>query len=170
MNCAGFRRTSSGLWRQKYRSHPFPSASRTAWLMHAATSRTRRYRSSCVRQSKNQSLKPISPIAYEAVKQLEALFEIERRIAGKTQEERLVVRQQESLPLMIHVRSLSATTLDLPARRSCKCYDYLLKRWDGFLLFLHGRSVSPTSVMRGHLVMPWLFSSILLGMGSDYPS
>ncbi len=43
---------------------------------------------------------PISPIALEAVRRLDALFEIERAINGKAATERRTVRQEKSKPLL----------------------------------------------------------------------
>ncbi len=48
--------------------------------------------------------KPISPIALEAVRRLDALFVIEREINGLTAAERLSVRQQKSKPLFDRTR------------------------------------------------------------------
>ena len=44
--------------------------------------------------------RPVSPIALEAVRRLDALFEIERQINGLSAAERLAVRQEKSKPLL----------------------------------------------------------------------
>lgn len=44
--------------------------------------------------------KPISPIALEAVRRVDALFEIERAINGRSADERRAVRQERSKPLL----------------------------------------------------------------------
>ncbi|MER9946206.1 transposase [Mesorhizobium sp. M0092] len=44
--------------------------------------------------------KPISPIALEAVRRLDALFEIEHAINGRSAAERYAVRQEKSKPLL----------------------------------------------------------------------
>jgi transposase len=44
--------------------------------------------------------KPVSPIALEAVRRLDALFEIERAINGRGPDERRAVRQEKSKPLL----------------------------------------------------------------------
>ena len=89
-------------------------------------------------RAKNISLKPISPIAYEAVKQLDTLFEIERRIAGKKPEERMAKRQQESLPLMVAFESYLREQRAKMSKHAdpAQAIDYMLKRWDGFTRFL----------------------------------
>src|ERR1700749_633661 len=44
--------------------------------------------------------KPVSPIALEAVRRLDALFELERAINGRSADERRAVRQERSKPLL----------------------------------------------------------------------
>ena len=43
---------------------------------------------------------PISPLALEAVKRIDVLFDIERTINGETAERRLAVRRERSAPLV----------------------------------------------------------------------
>lgn len=43
---------------------------------------------------------PISPVALEAVKRIDGLFDIEREINGLTADQRLERRHKESLPLV----------------------------------------------------------------------
>jgi hypothetical protein len=43
---------------------------------------------------------PLSPIAIEVVRRIDALFAIERSISSKSPEERLAVRRAESRPLV----------------------------------------------------------------------
>jgi hypothetical protein len=54
----------------------------------------------------------LSPIAIEIVRRIDALFEIERSINGKSAEERLAVRQMLSRPLVddLHVYMRSTTS------------------------------------------------------------
>jgi hypothetical protein len=47
---------------------------------------------------------PLSPIAIEVVRRIDALFEIERSINGRSAEERLQVRQKLSRPLVEELR------------------------------------------------------------------
>ncbi|MFK4537951.1 hypothetical protein ABIA00_006134 [Bradyrhizobium ottawaense] len=44
--------------------------------------------------------KPVSPIALEAVRRLDAMFEIERAINGHSADQRRAVRQKQSKPLL----------------------------------------------------------------------
>ncbi len=48
---------------------------------------------------------PISPIAPEAVKRIDALFDIEREINGLSAAERLAARRERSAPLVAAVES-----------------------------------------------------------------
>ena len=81
---------------------------------------------------------PMSPIAIEVVRRIDALFEIERSINGKSAEERLAVRRTLSRPL---VDDLHAYMREQAARLSrshdlVKAFNYILKRWASFTLFL----------------------------------
>src|SRR5580658_1153133 len=81
---------------------------------------------------------PLSPIAVEVVRRIDALFAIERSINGKSPEERLAVRRAVSRPL---VDDLMTTMREQAARLSrghdlAKAIQYMLKRWSAFTLFL----------------------------------
>jgi len=80
----------------------------------------------------------LSPIAIEVVRRIDALFDIERPINGKSAEERRAVRQERSKPL---VEELQVYMREQRARLSrghdlAKAIDYILKRWAAFTLFL----------------------------------
>ena len=80
----------------------------------------------------------ISPIALEAVKRIDALFDIERGINGQSAEERLRVRKEQSAPL---VAALEAWLREQRSRLSTASsvagpIDYMLRRWDRFARFL----------------------------------
>ena len=81
---------------------------------------------------------PLSPIAVEVVRRIDALFEIERSIIGKSAQERLQVRQTLSRPL---VEDLQVYMKEQIAKLSqgndlAKAFNYVLKRWASFTLFL----------------------------------
>jgi transposase len=81
---------------------------------------------------------PLSPIAIEVVRRIDALFEIERTINGKSAAERLTVRQKLSQPL---VKDLQVYLREQLAKFSrghdlAKAINYILKRWPAFTLFL----------------------------------
>jgi transposase len=80
----------------------------------------------------------VSPIALEAVKRIDALFDIERAINGRSAAERLAVRQQHSAPLVADLHDwLRAERSKLPRGTGVAVpIDYMLKRWAGFATFL----------------------------------
>ena len=76
--------------------------------------------------------------ALEAVRRIDALFEIERAINGQSAEQRRAVRQELSAPL---VDDLQAWMREQRAKLSrgnevAKAMDYMLKRWSAFTRFL----------------------------------
>jgi transposase len=81
---------------------------------------------------------PLSPIAMEVVRRIDALFEIERTINGKSPDERKAVRQALSAPL---VADLQVYMREQCAKLSrghdlAKAMNYMLKRWASFARFL----------------------------------
>jgi transposase len=90
------------------------------------------------KKSRGEKTGQIYPIALEAVQRLDALFEIERTINGKTAEERLAVRQALSAPLMAELHTwLTAQSAKLSRHHDlAKAINYMLRRWDGFSRFL----------------------------------
>jgi transposase len=94
-----------------------------------------------------KSEKPLSPIALEAVRRIDALFEIERGINGLSAEARSSVRRQYSAPL---VEDLHGWLKEQRARLSrshdlAKAIDYMLKRWESFTRFLEDGCVCLTN-------------------------
>jgi transposase len=80
----------------------------------------------------------LSPIAVEAVKQIDAIFAIEREINGLSADQRLAVRVARVKKL---VDDLHEWMKEQRARISskialAKAMDYMLKRWDSFTRFL----------------------------------
>jgi transposase len=109
----------------------------------------------------------ISPLALEAVRRIDALFDIERGINGLKPEERLAVRQERSAPL---VADLEAWMRGHRARMSrhadvAEAMDYVLKRWTGFTRFLEDGQICLTNnaaerALRGIALgrKSWLFA------------
>ena len=109
----------------------------------------------------------ISPIALEAVKRIDALFDIERAINGLSIEERLRVRQDQSKQL---VDALEAWLREERSRLSRSAsvsgpIDYMLKRWDRFARFLTDGRICMTNnaaerALRGFALgrKSWLFA------------
>jgi hypothetical protein len=90
------------------------------------------------RKAQGKATVVISPLALEAVRRIDALFDIERAINGESAERRRVVRQELSAPL---VADLEVWLREQRAKLSrgndlAKAMDYLLKRWPAFTRFL----------------------------------
>ena len=81
---------------------------------------------------------PLSPIAIEVVRRIDALFEIERAINGKSAAERLTVRRKLSRPLIEALQAYLHEQLVKLSRGHdlAKAINYILKRWPAFTLFL----------------------------------
>lgn len=87
---------------------------------------------------------PLSPIAVEVVRRIDALFEIERSINGRSAEERVQVRQTLSRPLIDDLQVYTREQLAKLSRGHdlAKAFNYILKRWTSFTLFLGDGRVS----------------------------
>jgi len=73
----------------------------------------------------------------EAVKRIDALFDIEREINGLTSEQRLAVREERSVPIVPRFEEwMRAERARLSRHASvAKAMDYMLKRWPAFTPF-----------------------------------
>ncbi|WFU56835.1 IS66 family transposase [Bradyrhizobium pachyrhizi] len=82
--------------------------------------------------------KPVSPIALEAVRRLDALFEIERAINGRGTDERRAVCQEQSKSLLEDMHAWLLRERETLSRSSevLKPMNYMLRCWDGFARFL----------------------------------
>ncbi len=109
----------------------------------------------------------ISPIALEAVKRIDALFDIERDINGLSAAERVAVRQEKSAPLLVDLEKwLREERARLSRSASvAKPIDYLLKRWDAFARFAEDGRICLTNnaaerALRGLALgrRSWLFA------------
>jgi transposase len=80
---------------------------------------------------------PISPIAFEAVKRIDLLFDIERDINGLAAEQRLAVRAERSAPLVAELEEWMRGERAKLSRHApvAQAIDYMLKRWKGFTHF-----------------------------------
>jgi len=90
------------------------------------------------RKAQSKSPLVISPLALEAVRRIDALFEIERAINGKSAAERRAVRQELSQPLIADLEVWMREARAKLSRSSdvAKAMDYMLKRWPAFTRFL----------------------------------
>jgi transposase len=110
---------------------------------------------------------PISPMALEAVKRIDALFDIEREINGLAAEQRLERRRQDSQPLAEELHNWLQSERAKLSRGSpvAEAIDYMLKRWDGFTSFLDDGRICLTNnaaerALRGFALgrKSWLFA------------
>lgn len=110
---------------------------------------------------------PISPVALEAVKRIDALFDIERDINGLSAIERMAQRQQRSQPLVdaLHVWLQSERSKLSRSSPVAEPIDYMLKRWNGFITFLDDGRICLTNnaaerALRGFALgrKAWLFA------------
>lgn len=90
------------------------------------------------RKAESKAPAPISPLALEVVRRIDALFEIERTINGRSADERRAVRQEMSRPLVADLEAwMRAERPKLPRGNDvAKAMDYMLKRWPAFTRFL----------------------------------
>jgi len=109
----------------------------------------------------------VAPLAFEAVKRIDAIFAIEREINGVAAPQRLAIRQERSVPL---VRDLEGWMRAERVRLSrhadvAKAMDYMLKRWAAFTRFLDDGRICLTNnaaerALRGIALgrKAWLFA------------
>jgi transposase len=90
------------------------------------------------KKSRGERTGLIYPLALDAVQRLDALFDIEREINGMTADERLVVRQERSAPLIDDLHAwLTAQRAKLSRNHDlAKAINYMLRRWEAFTRFL----------------------------------
>jgi transposase len=90
---------------------------------------------------------PISPLAFEAVKRIDTLFDIEREINGLPPEQRLAVRTERSAPLVTALEQWMRAERARLSRHApvAKALDYMLKRWPAFTAFLHDGRICLTN-------------------------
>jgi transposase len=110
---------------------------------------------------------PISPIALEAVKRIDVLFDIEREINGLSAEARLAVRQERSKPLIVDLEKWMRGERARLSRSApvAKALDYMLPRWPAFSAFLDDGKICLTNnaaerALRGLALgrKSWLFA------------
>jgi transposase len=90
------------------------------------------------REAQGKKPVPISPLALEAVRRIDALFEIERGINGQDADRRKAVRQELSAPLVADLEGWMRAERATLSRHNdvAKAIEYMLKRWTAFTRFL----------------------------------
>jgi len=116
---------------------------------------------------RGRSAAAISPVALEAVRRIDTLFDIEREINGLVVAERLAVRQERSVPLLAELEIwLREERAKLSRSASvAKPIDYMLKRWSNFTRFAEDGRICLTNnaaerALRGFALgrRAWLFA------------
>jgi hypothetical protein len=90
------------------------------------------------RKAKGSTISVISPLALEAVRRIDALFDIERTLNRQSAEQRRAVRQELSAPLVADLERWLREQRPKLSRGNdlAKAMDYILKRWPAFTRFL----------------------------------
>lgn len=108
-----------------------------------------------------------APLAIEAVRRIDAIFDIERTINGLPHEQRRVVRQDKIVRLIADLESWMRDVRRTMSRHAdvAKAIDYMLKRWTSFSRFLDDGRICLTNnaaerALRGIALgrKAWLFA------------
>jgi len=108
-----------------------------------------------------------APLAIEAVRRIDAIFDIERSINGLPHEQRRAVRQGQIAPLVANLESWMRDVRRKMSRHAevAKAIDYMLKRWASFSRFLDDGRICLTNnaaerALRGIALgrKAWLFA------------
>jgi len=80
----------------------------------------------------------VSPLALEAVRRIDAVFDVEREINGRPAAERRAIRQEISQPLVAELEAWMRHERVKLSRHDdvAKAIDYMFKRWASFTRFL----------------------------------
>jgi len=117
------------------------------------------------RRGKNAA--PISPIALEAVRRIDAIFDVERDINGQRADERLRVRREVVVDLVAALETWMRAERAKLSRHAAvaKALDYMLTRWPAFARFLDDGRICLTNnaaerALRGLALgrKSWLFA------------
>jgi transposase len=109
----------------------------------------------------------IAPLAFEAVKRIDAIFDIEREINGHSIDERLAARRARVAPLVLDLETWMRGQYTKLSRHSdvAKAMNYMLSRWDTFTRFLDDGRICITNnaaerALRGIALgrKSWLFA------------
>jgi transposase len=109
----------------------------------------------------------ISPVALEAVRRIDALFDIERGINGLAADERTRIRKEQSAGLLSELESWLRHERSRMSRSAsvAEPIDYMLKRWNRFARFIDDGRICLTNnaaerALRGFALgrKSWLFA------------
>ncbi len=119
------------------------------------------------RRASNKTPSPASPLALEAVRRIDVLFDVERAINGLDAAQRMTVRQEQSAAHIVDLEAwMRAERAGLSRHNEvAKAMDYTLKRWDAFTRFLDDGRICITNnaaerALRGIALgrKSWLFA------------
>jgi transposase len=119
------------------------------------------------RKARGGAAGALSPVALDAVRRIDALFEVERSINGLPADRRLAVRQEQTAPLVADLEAWMREERRKLSRHSdvAVAMDYMLKRWDAFARFLDDGRICMTNnaaerALRGLALgrKAWLFA------------
>jgi transposase len=90
---------------------------------------------------------PVSPIALEAVTRIDAIFDLERAINGRTAPERLVARKVDVVPIVDDLHAWMTAERARLSKHSpvAKAMDYMLTRWAQLTTFLEDGRICLTN-------------------------
>lgn len=96
---------------------------------------------------RGKNAKPISPVALEAVKRIDALFAIERDINGMSADERRSVRQDKSKPVLEEMERWLQQERSTLSRSSplIEPINYMLSRWADFARYVDDGRICMTN-------------------------
>jgi transposase len=112
-------------------------------------------------------LSVLAPLAVEAVRRIDAIFDIEREINGRSIDDRLAARRERVAPLVMDLEAWMQAQRAKLSRHSDvgKAMDYMLKRWAPFTRFLDDGRICLTNnaaerALRGIALgrKSWLFA------------
>jgi transposase len=109
----------------------------------------------------------IAPLAFEAVKRIDAIFDVEREINGRSIDQRLAVRRERVAPLVAELETWMRAQRAKLSRHNdvAKAINYMLNRWNTFTRFLDDGRICLTNnaaerALRGIALgrKSWLFA------------
>lgn len=118
-------------------------------------------------KNRRKSTPVIAPLAVEAVRRIDAIFDVERAINGRSFEDRYAARQEYSVPLVADLEAWMREHRAQLSRHSevAKAMDYMLKDWAAFTAFLDDGRICLTNnaaerALRGIALgrKAWLFA------------
>jgi len=142
---------------------PGPITEASCW----AHGRRKFYELADVTAKAGGKLAVIAPLAFEAVNRIDAIFDIEREINGRSIDERVAVRRKRIAPLVSDLETWMRKEYAKLSRHSdvAKAMNYMLTRWDTFTRFLDDGRICLTNnaaerALRGIALgrKSWLFA------------